>query len=188
MKKINNNIEYESVEELIRNLNLLDKTESTRKLTDFYAKARFKLQKDDFNRFYVDGSNDGGIDFYFIEDSTFFIFQTKFYSFPKNLNANEISSEIRKIINTITNENPNRKADDFVSELKRKLTNNKATLEIIFLTTGIVKQTTVNYIQQKLNENKKNNKWNINLDFIAIDKHILENVIYDVIIYNVIDL
>ncbi|HIE41629.1 MAG TPA: hypothetical protein EYP80_03095 [Candidatus Aenigmarchaeota archaeon] len=35
-------------------------------------------------------------------------------------------------------------------------------------------------IQQKLNEYKKSNKWTINLDFIVIDKHILDNVIYDI--------
>ncbi len=175
-----NKTEYDDVEQLIRELNLLDKTEATKKLTEFYSKARFKITKDEFSKYYVDGPNDGGIDFYFREDFTFFIFQAKFYTFPRNLNIKEISSEIRKIINTITNENPNQHAEDFVNELRNNLTNNKATLEIIFLTTGLVKQTIINNVQQKLNEYKKSNKWSINLDFIVIDKHVLDNVIYDI--------
>ncbi len=73
--------EYENVEELIRDLNLMDKTEATKKLTEFYAKTRFKISKEEFNRCYVDGPNDGGIDFYFREDSTFLYSKQNFMQF-----------------------------------------------------------------------------------------------------------
>lgn len=171
---------YKNTEELIRKLSLLNKVEATKKLTEFYAKARFKIRTEDFNRQYTDGGDDGGIDFYYNEDSTFFIFQTKFSGNPKRVNTFEIFDEIRKIKNTLTSENPNRRAQDFVNALKRELGNKNAILEILWLTTNIVEQSVREEIQKHLNEWRKDNDWLIGLDFVAIDKHALESTIYDV--------
>jgi hypothetical protein len=173
-------MQYDNVDELIRKLSPLKKVEATKKLTEFYAMARRKVSARDFNRQYTDGSNDGGIDFFHIEDITFFIFQTKFSASPKKLSTPEILHEINKIKNTLIGENPNRRAEYFVNSLRRETENSDALLEIVFLTTCIVKQSIRDEIQEDLNEWRKDNNWKIDIDFIAIDKNALESVIYDV--------
>ncbi|MGH7801597.1 MAG: AIPR family protein [Thermodesulfobacteriota bacterium] len=173
-------MEYKNVEELIRKLNLQNKVEATKKLTEFYARARFKIRAEQFHRQYTDGADDGGIDFYHDEDTTFFIFQTKYSGAPKKVTTSEILDEIRKIKNTLTNENPNRKADDFVNSLKRETENKDAILEILWLTTNIVDQSVREEIQRHLIDWRKDNGWLLGIDFVAIDKHVLESVIYDV--------
>lgn len=173
-------MEYKNTDELIRKLSLRDKVEATKKLTEFYAKARFKINSNDFNRQYTDGINDGGIDFYYCEDTTFFIFQTKFSGNPKKVGTSEILDEIRKLKNTLTSENPNRRADDFVNLLRRETGNKNAILEILWLTTNIVEQSVRDEIQTDLDKWRKENNWELGIDFVAIDKHALESVIYDV--------
>lgn len=172
-------MEYQNTDELIRKLSLQSKTEATKKLTEFYAEARFKIRPEDFIRQYTDGSDDGGIDFYYNEDNTFFIFQAKFSGSPKRVNISEIYDEIRKIKNTLTAENPNKKADDFVNLLKREAVNNDAILEILWLTTNIVKQSVREEVQNLLTEWRKENGWLIGIDFVVIDKFALESIIYD---------
>lgn len=173
-------MEYKNTDELIRKLLLSDKVEATKKLTEFYAKARFKINSNDFNRQYTDGINDGGIDFYYCEDTTFFIFQTKFSGKPKKVGTSEILDEIRKLKNTLTSENPNRRADDFVNLLRRETGNKNAILEILWLTTNIVEQSVRDEIQTDLDKWRKENNWELGIDFVAIDQHALESVIYDV--------
>jgi len=173
-------MEYQSTDELIRKLSLINKGEATRKLAEFYAKARFKIIPEDFSRQYTDGSDDGGIDFYHNEDTAYFIFQTKFVGSPKKVNASEILDELRKIKNTLTAENPNRKAEDFVNSLRRETANKDAILEILWLTTNIVKQSVREEVQVHLNEWRKENRWLMGIDFVVIDKYALESVIYDV--------
>jgi len=173
-------MEYQNTDELIRKLSIKDKAEATKNLTKFYAEARFKIGSEDFNRKYTDGANDGGIDFYHNEDSTFFIFQTKFSGSPRKVSSSEIFDEIRKIKNTLTTENPNRKAEDFVNSLKRETGNKNAILEVLWLTTNIVEQSVRDEIQSDLETWRKENGWSLRIDFVAIDKHTLESVIYDV--------
>jgi len=173
-------MEYQNTDELIRKLLLLNKIEATKKLTEFYAKARFKIRSEDFSRQYTDGSDDGGIDFYHNEDSTFFIFQTKFSGSPKKVSTSEILDEIRKLKNTLAANNPNRRADDFVNSLKRETGNKDAILEVLWLTTNIVEQSVRDEIQNDLESWRKENGWVLGIDFVAIDKHVLESVIYDV--------
>lgn len=173
-------MQYENTDELIRKISLLSKVEATKRLTEFYAMARRKVSSQDFNRQYTDGHNDGGIDFFHIEDIAFFIFQTKFSASPKKMNLSEILHEIKKIKNTLTGENPNRRAEYFINSLKRETGNKDALLEIVFLTTNIVKQSIRQEIQANLNKWRKGNNWKIDIDFIAIDKNALESVIYDV--------
>lgn len=173
-------MEYQNTDELIRKLSLLSRVEATKELTEFYAKARFKIRVEDFNRQYTDGGDDGGIDFYHNEDSTFFIFQTKFSGSPKRVSTSEIFNEIRKLKNTLTTSNPNRRADDFVNSLKRETGNKDTILEILWLTTNIVEESVSDEIQKDLESWRKENGWVLGIDFIAIDKHVLESVIYDV--------
>jgi hypothetical protein len=173
-------MEYQNTDELIRKLLLLNKVEATKKLTDFYARARFMVSRENFNRQYTDGSDDGGIDFFYNEDTTFFIFQTKFSGSPRKANESEILDEIRKIKNTLIRENPNKRADDFVNHLKRETKNKNSILEILWLTTNIVEQSVREKIQKNLDLWRKENGWSSGIDFVAIDKHALESVIYDV--------
>jgi len=173
-------MEYQNTDELIRKLSLLNKVEATKRLTEFYAKARFKIRDEDFNKYYTDGTNDGGIDFYYIEDSTFFIIQTKFSETPKKVSTSEILDEIRKIKNTLTAINPNRKADDFVNALKRETGNKDAILEVLWITTNIVEQSVRDEIQNDLESWRKEQNWSLTIDFIVVDKNDLERVIYDV--------
>jgi len=173
-------MQYRNVNELIRKLSLLSKTEATKKLTEFYAKARFKITPEEFDRKYVDGKDDGGIDFYYNEDTTFFVFQAKFTEKSKRTSVTEIFNEIRKLKNTLAHENPNRKADGFVNSLRREVKNKDAILEILWLTTNIVEPSVREEIQKDLDEWKKENEWSLAIDFVAIDKYALENTIYDV--------
>ena len=48
--------------ELIDNLRLKSNTEATKGLTEYFSKARFGFSDDDFDRKYLDGANDGGMD------------------------------------------------------------------------------------------------------------------------------
>jgi len=173
-------MQYQNVDQLTRKLSTLSKTDATKKLTEFYAMARRKVSLEDFNRQFTDGGDDGGIDFFHVEDTKFFIFQTKFSGRPDRVNTSEILDEIRKLENTLTHENTNRKADDFVNSLKREKENKDAVLEYVFLTTNIVEQSVREQIQAHFDEWKRGNGWLLDIDFIAIDKHTLESVIYDV--------
>jgi len=148
-------MEYTSADNLVRKLSNLSKVEATRKLTEFYAKARFRMAPDEFRRQYTDGSNDGGIDFYHREDSTYFIFQTKFAGNPKRVADSEVRSELRKLKNSIAKENPNLDADDFVTSLKRDVVQETALLEILWLTTNIFDQSLRDSIQSDLEEWRK---------------------------------
>lgn len=47
-------VECNNTDELIRDLLLKEKLEATKALTEFYAIARFKIDKDDFNRQYTE--------------------------------------------------------------------------------------------------------------------------------------
>jgi hypothetical protein len=173
-------LEYTNADHLIRKLSILSKTDATKKLTEFYAKARFRIGPDDFRRQYTDGSDDGGIDFHHIEDSTFFIFQTKFTGSPKRVAESEVRDELRKLKSTLTKENPNRSAADFVNSLKRDVSQKTASLEILWLTTNVVEQSVRDDIQGDLDEWRKANDWSLGIDFVAVDKHALDSVIYDV--------
>lgn len=173
-------MEYKNADHLVRKLSGLSKTDATKKLTEFYAKARFRMGSDDFRMQYIDGSDDGGIDFYQREDSTYFIFQSKFTVAPKRTSHSEIQDELRKLKNTLAKENPNRRAADFVNSLKRDVGQKACFLEILWLTTNIVEQSVRDSIQRDLDAWRKANGWSLGIDFVAIDKHALDSVIYDV--------
>lgn len=171
---------FEDTSDLINTLSMKSKVEASKKLTEFYAEARFGITGKKFNNHYTDRKNDGGIDFYYKEGNTFYIFQTKFSSNPKHVNESDITHEINKITNTLSAHNPNKDAEEFVSVLKGQKEETFAVLEIIWLTTDIVKESTRITIQENLNAWEKENGWSINIDFIVIDKFNLDSVIYDV--------
>src|SRR5258705_13638031 len=105
-------MDYMNADHLTRKLSILTKTAGSKKLTEFYAKARFRIGSDDFRRQYTDGGDDGGIDFYHREDSTYFVFQSKFTGSPKRVSISEVRDELRKLKNTLSKDNPNRNAAD----------------------------------------------------------------------------
>lgn len=71
--------------------------DATKKLTKFFAVARFGFDEMAFDKHYTDGSNDGGIDLFNTEDNTHFILQSKFSKSPQNVDENSIMDEIWKI-------------------------------------------------------------------------------------------
>lgn len=171
---------FKNTDELIRKLSLKPLKAATKELTKFYADARFEIDKDDFNRQYTDGKYDGGIDFYQREEDAFYIFQTKFSGTSKNADLTDIMNEINKIKNTISGENPNKPAQEFVNALKRETKNEKATLEIVFITTNKVRESIQQEVQKNLEEWKKKMSWAMSVDFVVKDKFGLENTIIDI--------
>lgn len=170
---------YQHADHMIRKLATISKMQATKKLVEFYAESRFTLDRSDFTRQYTDGENDGGIDFYHIEGNNFYIFQSKFSSRPKRTSEEEILREISKINKTLTIENLNKRAESFVNSLRRSLKDPSSLLEIVWLTTNIVKDSLRDTIQRQLSEIRNENGWAIKTDFIAIDKNDLERVIFD---------
>jgi hypothetical protein len=170
---------YGDSDDLLRKLAPLGKKESTRRLTQFFVSARFKHSDDIFQHQYADGANDGGIDYYNHEDGTFYIIQTKFESMSSKLDENSIDAEINKLEKTITKENPNTKAQDFVNSLRARLLDPAASLEIILVTTNEVTQSVRDSIQEHLQGIRRKNAWRLSVDFVAIDKSALDSVIYD---------
>lgn len=171
---------YKNTDELIRKLSTKPLKVATKELAKFYAQARFNINDDDFNRQFTDGKFDGGIDFYHKEDDAFYIFQSKFSGTSKNADLTEIMNEINKIRNTISGENQNKQAQEFINALKRETGNEKAALEIVFVTTNKVKETIQKDVQRNLEEWQKKEKWAIVIDFVVKDKFGLENTIIDI--------
>ncbi len=106
--------------------------ERTQQLSWFYVDARFKISEKDFAIYNVDGSNDGGLDCYFIEGNTFYLIQSKYHERSQRESLNTITHELQKIEKTIIGENTNRFATDFINPLKRELNNENTYLEIIW--------------------------------------------------------
>ena len=112
-------MKYRNADQLVRKLSALDKIEASRELTRFYTHARFRISKDDFRRQFTDGANDGGIDFFNTEDSTHFVFQSKFPELPKGWPRARFSTRWRKLKNALAGENPNRSAMNSLTVLAR---------------------------------------------------------------------
>lgn len=170
---------YENIDKMLRKLSVLDKTEATRRLAEFCARARFKLSQSDFSHQFTDGSNDGGIDFYHIQGNSHYIFQSKFSGRPKKATEDEIMHEVNKIVKTLAIENPNKRAEGFVNSLRRALSEEDAFLEIVWLTTNITEHSVREAVRNRLSVIRHEKKWKINLEFVAIDKNDLEGIIFD---------
>ena len=104
-EQFNENYQYYD-EEIIREIIEDFLTESDERLVNLQK----NIKDNDFEKAYVDGSNDGGLDFVSKpDDNAYYILQSKFTANPKKTNLNEIRQEITKIFKTITNENTNKK-------------------------------------------------------------------------------
>lgn len=171
---------YRDNEELIRKLSIMNSTEATKELAKFFVKARFGIDGEDFHRRFVDGKDDGGIDFYHTEDGTYYIVQTKFSSSSQKASSDLILHEVDKISNTIVGQNPNKRAEEFVNDLRRELNNKTCLLEIIFLTTDVIEQGTAVEAQKRLDDLRKSKNWNMELDFVPFDARSLDRMIFDV--------
>ena len=150
-------------------------------MTWFYVQARFRIPEKDFKNIYsVDGSNDGGIDCYFQEGNTFYLIQSKYHERSQKESTKSITHELQKIEKTVIGENTNRYAVDFINALIRALENPKTYLEIIWLSTNEVSETSRKDSQKFLDEILKNRKWKLSADINFIDRYALESVIYDI--------
>lgn len=171
----------ENVDDLIRQLSLnKDKTERSKGLAEYFTNSLFNIENDKFMCQYVDGGDDGGIDFYNIKGNTFYIIQSKFEESPTKTSETDILHELMKINNALKGINPNKRADEFVNELRRSLTDDSMLLEVLWLTTNVVEDNVKETIIQELEEIKKTNNWKIGLDLAFFDKNGLERLIFDV--------
>ena len=164
--------------EIEKSRNGIDRTIN---LTWFYIQARFRISSDEFkDRYSVDGKNDGGIDSFFKEGNTHYIIQSKYHENSQRESESSINDELHKIEKTLIGENSNKYADGFVNALIRDLTNSKAYLEIIWLTTNEVTENVRTKSKSTLEEILARNKWEIIADINFIDRYSLESVIYDI--------
>jgi hypothetical protein len=168
------------LETLVRKLSVLSNTKATEEFARFYISARFKLPKVEFLACFCDGSNDGGMDFVYREDDTFYIMQSKFSTSATKTSENEVLAELKKLENAITGNNPNNKAGSFVNDLRSCLSSDSAALEYIWLTTKRVPANIASLGQSKLEGVAKKNSWSINTDFVQVDIDSLRAVIYDI--------
>lgn len=172
-------LKYKNVEDLIAKLSAWSELEATEKLAEFFVDARFRLSSDQFHRQYVDGKDDGGIDFCHSEDDTFFILQSKFASKPHRSDPETIGHELGKLNNTLNGHNPNSRAEEFVNALHRSIGSN-GLLEVIWITTNIMEQSVIDTAQKLLNKMKRDEGWELDVDFVPIDKNSLQRMIFDI--------
>ncbi|MCX5750093.1 MAG: AIPR family protein [Candidatus Saganbacteria bacterium] len=171
---------YLDVQDLIKKLESKDTVEQTKSLTNFYVSARFKLSDYNFDASYVDGANDGGLDFVYNPDlNSYYILQSKFTATPRKANFNEIKHEIDKIFKTIIQENTNKKADGFVNSLRRDIHNPDTIITINWLTTNQICDEVVSETQKLLDTIKNRHNIKAIIDFIPIDKEAIDRAIYD---------
>lgn len=123
---------YNNVDDLVRKLSLKTDKEATKELTKFFALPRFALTDDDFDRRYCDGSNDGGVEIFNEEGPVSYIVQSKFTGTPRSIGSSTVLAEIRKVINTLTNQNPNHRAEAFVNAVRHGSNGPGTLLEFIF--------------------------------------------------------
>ena len=168
------------VDDLIKKLRDKDTVEQTKLLTQFYVSTRFRINDYDFEVSYVDGADDGGLDFVSMPDlNSYYILQSKFTATPKRTNFNEIKHEIDKIFKTILQENTNKKADGFVNSLKRDINNPDVIITINWLTTNIVSDDVVSETQKLIDSLRSKHDIQSLIDFIPIDKEGIDRAIYD---------
>jgi hypothetical protein len=179
------NLNFEDFRELVDRLATKNKTQASRDLTEYFATARFKLKHDEFDSHCVGGENDGGLDFAYKEDGTYYVLQTKFSENESRSSDKEIIHELRKIERTLVVNNPNRRAESFVADLKSSLQDVCSTLEIIWLTTKIVPEGVSETAQNETKKIKERHGWNIRVEFVPVDSKSLRAVIQDVLHGNI---
>lgn len=164
---------------LVQTLGVGADTEATKGLTKYFARARFGLEGEDFLAHYVDGTNDGGMDFVHEEDGTFYIIQTKFSRTPQRTGFESVNHELRKIGNSLLGENPNTRAQEFVNSLKRSSGDPTSNLEVIWLTTDEVTDEVAAAAQTELQAIRSRGNWGVQVDFVPFDKTAVRRMISD---------
>jgi AIPR protein len=173
-------MQFNGVEDLIRELSSKSDIEATKGLTRFFAEARFGSKGEDFERHFTDGKDDGGIDFFHDEGAVFYIVQSKFCAAPRATSSKAVLSEIRKIVNTLTNENPNPKADEFINAFRRSQHDSGGLLECIWLTTNDVGESVAKEAQKALDQARKHYGWKPSVDFVPFGRAEVARMISDI--------
>jgi AIPR protein len=171
---------YNNVDDLVRKLSLKTDKEATKELTKFFALPRFALTADDFDRRYCDGANDGGIDIFNEEGPVSFIVQSKFTGTPRSIGSNTVLAEIRKVVNTLTNQNPNHRAETFVNAVRHGSNDPGTLLEFIFLTTNDVSEHVISAAQEALEALNRTHGWRTSVDFVPFGRAELQRLLLDI--------
>ena len=170
---------YEDVADLTNKLQALPSKEGTRQLCSFFVECRFS--DPDFDDHFIDGSKDGGIDYFYSSNDQFYIVQSKYNSKNSIIRFDNIQTEIDKILNTIdhpTNERlKNKFGNDFINKVRANLTNSKAIIDIYYLTTGKIEEKTVKDTDEYLRMRIKEKGWTIRFSFNPADYRFLETMI-----------
>jgi AIPR protein len=171
---------YNNIDDLVRKLSLKTDKEATKELTRFFTLPRFALTEDDFDRRYCDGANDGGIDIFNEEGPVSYIVQSKFSGTPRSIGSSAVLAEIRKVINTLTGQNPNHKADAFVNAVRHGSSDSGTLLEFIFLTTNDVTERVASAAQESLEGLNREHGWRTTVDFVPFGRAELQRLLLDI--------
>lgn len=170
---------YEDVYDLTNKLQSLDKKEASRQLCSFFVKSRFDDAK--FHRHFIDASGDGGIDYFYSSDMQFYIVQSKYNSKNSAVSFNNIQTEIDKVIETIDNPTEKRlrniDGNEFINKVRSNLSNQRAIIDIYYLTTGKIEEKTIKECDEYLKTRVSSNNWKIRVSFNPADYRFLETMI-----------
>jgi hypothetical protein len=170
----------QDVNDLIKKAKDKNTVDQTKILTKYYITTRFNISESEFERNYVDGENDGGLDFVRkLDDDHFYILQSKFTSTPKETSFQDIKHEIDKIFNTIIGENPNKRAADFINSLGNNLKNPNMTVQIDWLTTNTIPDRTKEEVEKHIESLTNKHNITAKFEFWPIDKEQLTKHILD---------
>lgn len=173
-------MQYANVDDLISKLRARSNLDATRELTKFFAQARFKVDNTQFDEQYSDRTGDRGIDFFHQEENVFYIFQTKFSGTPRNMPHTAVVAVVQEIIDTLNATTPPARSASFVNQLKLALSEERARLEIVLLTTDTVTREASEAGQELLARYREQGDHAIGIDFDIMDKLRLEGTINDV--------
>lgn len=170
---------YEDVCELTTKLQGYDKKEASRELCLFFVRSRFDDNR--FNDHFIDGSRDGGIDYFYSSRDQFYIVQSKYNSKNSTVPFGNIQTEIDKIIETIDHPTDerlrSRAGNEFINVVRSNLSNPKAIIDIYYLTTGKITETTVEKCDQYLRKRVDHKGWKIRFSLNPADYRFLETMI-----------
>lgn len=170
---------YEDVSDLTNKLQALASKEATRQLCSFFVESRFN--DENFNDNFIDASRDGGIDYFYSSNDQFYIVQSKYNSKNSAVPFDNIQTEIDKILETIdhpTNERlRNKYGNDFINKVRANLANPKAIIDVYYLTTGKIEETTVRECDEYIRKRVDEKEWKIRFSFNPADYRFLETMI-----------
>lgn len=170
---------YEDVSDLTTRLQSYDKKEASRELCLFFVKSRFDDNR--FNDHFIDASRDGGIDYFYSSRDQFYIVQSKYNSKNSTIPFENIQIEIDKIVDTIDHPTDerlrSRAGNEFINVVRSNLSNPKAIIDIYYLTTGKIREKTVNQCDEYLRKRIDQKGWKIRFSLNPADYRFLETMI-----------